>query len=654
MSLDDTILQFEEMDPTKIYKAEEMDPTKIYKAIVDNDRITLFKNTRMNSYLQDSKNILKPITDNEDSILHVATKFKQKEFAEKLIKSNQSLIDLRNKKGDTPLHVAASIGCSDIINLLIDCSSSHILETLNIDQDTALHVAVRNAQHSVVELLIGHKPGLAKKVNEAGESALFLAVDRDNYDIANLILAVPHQSICCRGRDHMNVLHVAIIRMLTKSQEKYSLYTALIRRVARSEVPPKDYGETVFNFLLAVIKEEPNLASEADDFGWTPLHYAAHYGSVQVVELLLQHAGSSAAYIKDEEGMSALHIAAERGHHEVVEKVVSQFPSTYELLDNKGRTPLHVAAETGKSFRTFKFLLDKVPDDLINKQDSRGNTPLHLAAVHPRFRTLNALAGDKRVDKGAINKEGLSCLEILKSNAMKSPYMKMLIPNFGYLPSLQAAFPRRTIKLVQTTGASEPQIENRNTSKQEENDSSINGKTEQGVDTSFDKEKANVNLLVATFVASVTFSAIFAVPYRKDGATYGQKSAFSAFAIANSTSFALSTGSMFLHFLAFEVREKFPEVFSRLLTVSNACIPWAVLALVIAYSTGSYGVLANFNPKIASWAFGLGLFYFFGTFLHGMKLENHIVPDRLRHSMRKAGKNVKDRACGMHAMRKAG
>ncbi|XP_041017885.1 ankyrin repeat-containing protein At5g02620-like [Juglans microcarpa x Juglans regia] len=311
---------------------------------------------------------------------------------------------------------------------------------VNIDKDTALHLAVRNAQHSVVKLLIRHKPRLAKMVNKAGESALFLAVDRNNYDTANFILAEVRESICYRGRDRMNVLHAAIVRMLTKRREKNFLYTALIRRVDPSQVPHKDYDVAVFNFLSAVIKEEPNLASEADDFGWTSLHYAAHYGSVQVVELLLQYAGSSAAYIKDKEGMSTLHIAAERGQLNVVEKVVSEFPSTYELLDNKVRTALHVAAETGKSLKTLNFLIFKVPDDLINKQDSRGNTPLHLATVHPRFERLLALALDIRVEKGAINKEGLSCLEILKSNAIKSPFMKILIPkfeDFGYLPSLQ-------------------------------------------------------------------------------------------------------------------------------------------------------------------------------------------------------------------------
>ncbi|KAG7969840.1 hypothetical protein I3843_07G052900, partial [Carya illinoinensis] len=565
-----------------------MDPTMIYKATAKND--TTFFNQIM-SNLQSPEDILKPITDNEDSILHVATKFKREDFAKILINLNEFLINKKNKKGDTPLHVAASIGCWGITKILIDRSSSSILETVNIDKDTALHVAVRNDQHSVVELLIQHNQGLAKMVNEVGESALFLAVERNNYHTAKYILDVVPESINCGGRNHMNVLHVAIIRIGA-------------------------------NFLLEVIQKKPNLASEADAFGWTPLHYAAYYGREQVMELLLQYAGSSEFHKKDKEGMSALHIAAERGHLKIVKKVVSKFPSTYELLDNRGRTPLHVAAESGKSLPMLLYLFSNAPDDLINKRDNRGNTLLHLAAVNARFWTLAGLASDRRVDRGAINKEGLSCLEILKPRIMTVPSSEDVIfslEGLGFLPSLQAAFPGRTIK-VQTTGTSEPQIESRKTSKQEENDSSINGKTEQGADGSFIKEKANVNLLVATFVATVTFAAIFTMPYKQDGATSGQNLAFGAFAIANSISFVLSAASMFLHFLAFGRKGEAPDAFSGFLTYSGQLVPSAVYALVVAYSTGSYGVLAHYSPKIASLAFGFGLIFFIGPLFAFIRL----------------------------------
>ncbi|KAG2696659.1 hypothetical protein I3760_07G069000 [Carya illinoinensis] len=138
-----------------------MDPTELYKAAAKGD-LAVFDRITSNKDLEEPWDIPKPITDEIDSILHVATKFQQEKFAEKLIDMNESLVVLKNKEEDTPLHIAA--------------------------RDTALHDAVRNGHQSVVELLLSEKPTLAMIMNEAGESPLFLAVDRNNYDIADYIL----------------------------------------------------------------------------------------------------------------------------------------------------------------------------------------------------------------------------------------------------------------------------------------------------------------------------------------------------------------------------------------------------------------------------------------------------------------------------------
>ncbi|KAG6671198.1 hypothetical protein I3843_Q009000 [Carya illinoinensis] len=190
-----------------------MDPTELYKAASKGD-LAVFDRITSNNDLEEPWDILKPITDEIDSILHVATKFQQEKFAERLIDKNESLVDLKNKEEDTPLHIAARVGCSGITKLLIDRSQSRIIEMANIYKDTALHDAVRNGHQSVVELLLREKPTLAMIMNEAGESPLFLAVDRKHNDIADYILQNAPE-FPYGGRDGMNVLHVATIRVAT-------------------------------------------------------------------------------------------------------------------------------------------------------------------------------------------------------------------------------------------------------------------------------------------------------------------------------------------------------------------------------------------------------------------------------------------------------
>lgn len=94
--------------------------------------------------------------------------------------------------------------------------------------------------------------------------------------------------------------------------------------------------------------------------------------------------------------------------------LIRNCPETCELLDNKGRTALHLAVETGNK-NAVKILLKELAfRDLINDQDKEGNTPLHLAAINGRYKILLMLADDRRVDKWAMNKEGMNTADIIQ------------------------------------------------------------------------------------------------------------------------------------------------------------------------------------------------------------------------------------------------
>ena len=95
----------------------------------------------------------------------------------------------------------------------------------NLEKDTALHDVVRNGHFDIVELLIREHPRLTSLTNNAGESPLFLAVDRVFYKIALHILeeAVNVPGCSYGGRNKMNLLHVAVIGTGQGKSNKYSL-----------------------------------------------------------------------------------------------------------------------------------------------------------------------------------------------------------------------------------------------------------------------------------------------------------------------------------------------------------------------------------------------------------------------------------------------
>ena len=208
---------FEKDSNSSILEAEENTvPTRKYGM-----KPEVFRAASKGNFEGDSNSNLHEVTPEENTVLHVALQFKQFDAAKNIVNLIPILILKRNSKGNTPLHVAAMVGASSLVKILIqkakderdlEADGQQLLSMVNLDGDTALHVAVRYGNFDVVKELINENDPaeLAKKENNARESALFLAVDRQDYDMASYILRnAPYCSYA--GRHGMNVLHALVI-----------------------------------------------------------------------------------------------------------------------------------------------------------------------------------------------------------------------------------------------------------------------------------------------------------------------------------------------------------------------------------------------------------------------------------------------------------
>ena len=84
---------------------------------------------------------------------------------------------MTNCKGNTALHIAASLGHIDMSELLITRAIDQeaevkrlLLKAQNVEQNTALQLAVKHGHCDIVDLLIRKEPGLTSITNKAGES----------------------------------------------------------------------------------------------------------------------------------------------------------------------------------------------------------------------------------------------------------------------------------------------------------------------------------------------------------------------------------------------------------------------------------------------------------------------------------------------------
>ena len=103
------------------------------------------------------------------------------------------------------------------------------------------------------------------------------------------------------------------------------------------------YGfSNLINVLLA--RDQDIDPDRQDDYGRTPLSYAAESGHTELVKALSSD-GRVDLDRQDNEGRTALSYAAQNGHTEVVKALLSDCRVDPNRQDAFGRTPLSQAAE---------------------------------------------------------------------------------------------------------------------------------------------------------------------------------------------------------------------------------------------------------------------------------------------------------------------
>ncbi|XP_030958766.1 ankyrin repeat-containing protein At5g02620-like [Quercus lobata] len=297
------------------------------------------------------RSLLEKVTWERNTVLHLAVNFENKVIAEKILESDQRLLYKTNNKGDTALHIAARFGYMEMVELLIKYRKQDVEQGMNLlrkqnsEEDTALHVAVRKGEKKNVKLLIDEDPTLALMTNKAEESPLFLAVDREFYDIALEILKL--EKCSPEGRKNMNALHAAVIRTYKYKEGMSALHIS----ANKGHVDVMD----------TLIKRCPDICELLDNKGRTALHYAVESGMPKTVKFLLRKEEfQNLINEQDEEGNTPLHLAATRGYAMIVQSL-SLFSKVDNVIKNKAdRTTLDILRSKTQKNILF-WLADEMP-----------------------------------------------------------------------------------------------------------------------------------------------------------------------------------------------------------------------------------------------------------------------------------------------------
>jgi receptor-interacting serine/threonine-protein kinase 4 len=245
------------------------------------------------------------------SAVHMAASTGQVAVLEKLLKKTNDVPDVNGVDywGRTPLHVAAEHRQLNAVKLLLGFKAHVDAETFF--DCTALHYACERNHPDMIKVLLDRGAAVNAFERRTGSNALHLCADHGALEAAEVLLS---QGIALDTKD----LHWGDTAFMRACQNGHrTICELLLNRGAKTDVTGLDQR--------------------------TPLHWAAEFGHIDVLNFLLEHGGRNA---KRElyNGFTPLHLAVQSGVNEVVEMLLQSISiDELESKDLSYMTPLALA-----------------------------------------------------------------------------------------------------------------------------------------------------------------------------------------------------------------------------------------------------------------------------------------------------------------------
>ncbi|MBW5392641.1 ankyrin repeat domain-containing protein [Brachyspira pilosicoli] len=316
----------------------------------------------------------------------------------------------------------------ELNNELDTTQNGSIVDPTVVDLDPKqleLLIAVKNNDIIAVNALLKENVN-PNFVDEEGYSPLHRAVLNDNLDVVNVLLSYKDIDTEIKLPYEASVddwyLGGATPLLVASYTGNADIVNALIE--AGSDIRAKDDidGATTIHIASAngnneviniLLNKDNTLINEADSMKDTPLHWASIKNQTDTISLLL--ANGADTKLTNSDGNTVLHYAAMYGDVNTVNVLLEADSSLASVENNEGITPIYYAIVVSDNDILSSIITNGQID--INKKDSLGYTPLHYAANYGNMEAVVLLVEEFNADKTIVNDDNFTASDIAANNS---------------------------------------------------------------------------------------------------------------------------------------------------------------------------------------------------------------------------------------------
>lgn len=321
-----------------------------------------------------------------------------------------------------------TIAEDELNNELDTTQNGSIVDPTVVDLDPKqleLLIAVKNNDIIAVNALLKENVN-PNFVDEEGYSPLHRAVLNNNLDVVNVLLSYKDIDTEIKLPYEASVddwyLGGATPLLVASYTGNADIVNALIE--AGSDIRAKDDidGATTIHIASAngnneviniLLNKDNTLINEADSMKDTPLHWASIKNQTDTISLLL--ANGADTKLTNSDGNTVLHYAAMYGDVNTVNVLLEADSSLASVENNEGITPIYYAIVVSDNDILSSIINNGQID--VNKKDSLGYTPLHYAANYGNMEAVVLLVEEFNADKTIVNDDNFTASDIAANNS---------------------------------------------------------------------------------------------------------------------------------------------------------------------------------------------------------------------------------------------